>query len=38
MGKDEADGVSAYTEKDVRENGAYGLMKAVDLLPMVFSE
>ena len=38
MGKDEADGVSVYTEKDVRENGAYGLMKAVDLLPMVFSE
>ncbi|HJJ60684.1 MAG TPA: cofactor-independent phosphoglycerate mutase [Methanocorpusculum sp.] len=38
MGKDEADSVSAYTEKDVRENGAYGLMKAVDLLPMVFSE
>ena len=38
MGKDEADGVTAYTEKDVRENGAYGLMKAVDLLPMVFSE
>ena len=38
MGKDEADGVAAYTEKDVRENGAYGLMKAVDLLPMVFSE
>ena len=38
MGKDEADGVSADTEKDVRENGAYGLMKAVDLLPMVFSE
>ncbi|HJJ73374.1 MAG TPA: cofactor-independent phosphoglycerate mutase [Methanocorpusculum sp.] len=38
MGKDEADGVSAYTEKDVRENGAYGLMKAVDLLPIVFSE
>jgi 2,3-bisphosphoglycerate-independent phosphoglycerate mutase len=38
MGKDEADGVSAYTEKDVRENGAYGLMNAVDLLPMVFSE
>ena len=38
MGKDEADSVSAYTEKDVRENGAYGLMRAVDLLPMVFSE
>ena len=38
MGKDEADGVTAYTEKDVRENGAYGLMKAADLLPMVFSE
>ena len=38
MGKDEADGVTAYTEKDVRENGAYGLMKAVDLLSMVFSE
>ena len=38
MGKDEADEVSAYTEKDVRENGAYGLMKAVDLLPMVFGE
>ncbi|MBE6507661.1 MAG: cofactor-independent phosphoglycerate mutase [Methanocorpusculum parvum] len=38
MGKDEPDGVTAYTEKDVRENGAYGLMKAVDLLPMVFSE
>ena len=38
MGKDEADSVSVYTEKDVRENGAYGLMKAVDLLPMVFSE
>ena len=38
MGKDEADGVSVYTEKDVRENGAYGLMKAVDRLPMVFSE
>ena len=38
MGKDEADAVTAYTEKDVRENGAYGLMKAVDLLPMVFGE
>ena len=38
MGKDEADEVTAYTEKDVRENGAYGLMKAVDLLPMVFGE
>lgn len=38
MGKDEADKVTAYTEKDVRENGAYGLMKAVDLLPMVFGE
>lgn len=38
MGKDEADGVAAYTEKDVRENGAYGLIKAVDLLPMVFGE
>ncbi len=37
MGKDEADSVSAYTEKDVRENGAYGTIKAVDLLPMVFS-
>ena len=38
MGKDEADEVTAYTEKDVRENGSYGLMKAVDLLPMVFGE
>ena len=38
MGKDEADGVEVYTEKDVRENGAYGMMKAVDLLPMVFGE
>ena len=38
MGKDEADEVTAYTEKDVRENGAYGLMKAVDLLPMVLGE
>ena len=38
MGKDEADAVTAYTEKDVRENGAYGLMKAVNLLPMVFGE
>ena len=38
MGKDEADGVEVYTEKDVRENGAYGTMKAVDLLPMVFGE
>ena len=38
MGKDEADEVTVYTEKDVRENGAYGLMKAVDLLPMVFGE
>ena len=38
MGKDEADEVTAYTENDVRENGAYGLMKAVDLLPMVFGE
>lgn len=38
MGKDKADAVTAYTEKDVRENGAYGLMKAVDLLPMVFGE
>ena len=38
MGKDEADEVTAYTEKDVRENGAYGLMKAVNLLPMVFGE
>lgn len=38
MGKDEADAVSVYTEKDVRENGAYGLIKATDLLPMVFGE
>ena len=38
MGKDEADAVTAYTEEDVRKNGAYGLMKAVDLLPMVFGE
>ena len=38
MGKDEADAVSVYAEKDVRENGAYGLIKATDLLPMVFGE
>lgn len=38
MGKDEADAVSVYTEKDVAENGAYGLIKATDLLPMVFGE
>ena len=38
MGKDAADAVSVYTEKDVAENGAYGLIKATDLLPMVFGE
>ncbi len=38
MGRDAADAVSSYTEKDVRENGAYGLIKATDLLSMVFGE
>ena len=37
-GLDKPDGVTVYTEKDVRENGAYGLINAGDLLKMVFSE
>lgn len=38
LGKGESDAVTAYTEKDVAANGAYGLIKATELLDMVFKE
>ncbi|MDO5846196.1 MAG: cofactor-independent phosphoglycerate mutase [Methanocorpusculum sp.] len=37
-GLGEPDAVSSYSEKEVKAHGAYGLIKATDLLAMVFNE
>jgi len=38
MGKEAADDCKVYSEKECREHGAYGLIKAVDLLDMIFRD